>query len=65
MNIKRIFGSILTILGIVGLAYGAILFVNNAGEGGRDLRALIVYCILGLIFLTSGLSLVRTTKDES
>ncbi len=63
MNIKRIFGSILTILGIVGLVYGAILFVNNAG-GGRDLRALIVYCILGLIFLTSGLSLVRTTKDE-
>ncbi len=65
MNIKRIFGSILTILGIVGLAYGAILFVNNTGGGGRDLRALIVYCILGLIFLTSGLSLVRTTKDES
>jgi hypothetical protein len=62
MNIKRIFGSILTILGIVGLIYGAILFVNNAG--GRDLRALIIYGILGLIFLTSGLSLVRTTKDE-
>ncbi len=63
MNIKRIFGSILTILGIVGLVYGAILFVNNTG-GGRDLRALIIYGILGLIFLTSGLSLVRTTKDE-
>jgi len=63
MNIKRIFGSILTVLGIVGLVYGAILFVNNTG-GGRDMRALIVYGILGLIFLASGLSLVRTTKDE-
>lgn len=62
MNIKRIFGSVLTILGIVGLIYGAMLFVNHAE--GRDLRALIIYGILGLIFLTSGLSLVRTTKDE-
>jgi uncharacterized membrane protein len=65
MNIKRIFGSILTILGIAGLVYGAILFVNNGGGSGRELRALIIYVVLGLIFLTSGLSLVRTTKDES
>lgn len=64
MNIKRIFGSILTILGIVGLIYGAILFVNTTG-GTRDLRALITYGVLGLIFLISGLSLVRTIKDES
>jgi uncharacterized membrane protein len=64
MNVKRIFGSVLTILGIAGLVYGAILFVNHSG-GSRDLRALIVYGILGVIFLASGLSLVRTTKDES
>lgn len=63
MNIKRVFGSILTILGIVGLVYGAIVFVNNGG-GGRDLRAIIIYGVLGLIFLSSGLSLVRATKDE-
>jgi hypothetical protein len=64
MNIKRIFGSVLTILGIAGLVYGAILFVNHSG-GSQDIRALIVYGVLGVIFLTSGLSLVRTTKDES
>jgi len=64
MNIKRVFGSVLTILGITGLIYGAILFVNNSG-GAKDIRALITYAILGLIFLTSGLSLVRATKDES
>jgi len=63
MNIKRVFGSILTILGIVGLVYGAIVFVNNGG-GGRDLRAIIIYGVLGLIFLTSGLSLVRATRDQ-
>jgi uncharacterized membrane protein len=64
MNIKRIFGSILTILGMVGLIYGAILFVNTTG-GTRDIRALIVYGVLGLIFLVSGLGLVRTIKDGS
>jgi len=64
MNIKRIFGSILTILGIVGLIYGAILFVNTSG-GMQDVRALVTYGVLGLIFLISGLSLVRKTKDEA
>ena len=64
MNIKRIFGSILTILGIVGLIYGAIMFVNMS-EGMRDVRALTIYGVLGLIFLISGLGLVRTTKDEA
>ena len=64
MNIKRIFGSILTVLGIVGLIYAAILFVNTSG-GVRDVRGLIMYGILGLIFFLAGLSLVRTTKDEA
>ena len=64
MNIKRIFGSILTVLGIAGLIYTAILFVNTAG-GVRDVKGLIIYGVLGLIFFISGISLVRTTKDES
>ena len=64
MNIKRIFGSTLTTLGIIGLIYGAILFVNTSGAT-RDIRALIIYGVLGLIFLISGLGLIRTTKDES
>jgi len=64
MNIKRIFGALLTVLGIGGLIYAAILFVNNAG-GTRDIKALIIYGILGLIFFISGIGLIRTTKDES
>jgi uncharacterized membrane protein len=64
MNIKRIFGSILTVLGIVGLIYGAVLFVNTSG-GLRDVRSLIIYGALGLIFFVSGIGLVRTTKDEA
>ena len=64
MNLKRIFGALLTLLGIGGLIYAAILFVNASG-GTNDAKALIIYGILGLLFFISGISLVRTTKDES
>jgi hypothetical protein len=64
MNIKRIFGSILTTLGIGGLIYVAILFVN-ASDGQYEIKALIIFGILGAVFLFSGIGLVRTTKDES
>ena len=64
MNIKRIFGAILTLLGIIGLIYSAVLFANTSG-GSHDVRALIIYTILGLIFFISGISLIRTTKDEA
>lgn len=64
MNIKRIFGALLTALGIGGLIYAAVLFVNTSG-GTRDVKALVTYSILGLLFFFAGISLVRTTKDES
>lgn len=64
MNIKRIFGALLTILGIAGLIYAAVLFVNSTG-GTRNIKSLAIYGILGLIFFISGIGLVRTTKDES
>lgn len=64
MNLKRIFGALLTILGIVGMIYAAVLFAGNSA-GTSGLKPLIIYGILGLIFFISGISLVRTTKDES
>lgn len=64
MNIKRIFGALLTALGIGGLIYAAVLFVNTSG-GTQDIKALVIYSILGLLFFFAGISLVRTTKDES
>jgi hypothetical protein len=64
MNIKRIFGALLTVLGIGGLIYAAILFVITSGET-RNIKALVIYSILGLIFFIAGISLIRTTKDES
>lgn len=64
MNIKRIFGALLTILGIAGLIYAAVVFINTSG-GTRTIKTLLIYGILGLIFFIAGISLVRTTKDES
>jgi hypothetical protein len=64
MNVKRIFGALLTVLGIAGLIYAAIVFVNNSG-GTRDIKSLIIFGIIGIIFFSAGISLIRTTKDES
>lgn len=64
MNLKRIFGAILTILGIVSLIYAAQVFLT-ATESTRDIKTLIIYGILGLVFFVSGIGLVKTTKDES
>lgn len=64
MNMKRIFGGVLTILGIAGLIYAAVLFAYSGG-GSTDTKALIIFGIVGLIFFFAGLGLIRTTKDES
>ena len=64
MNIKRIFGAVLTILGIIGLIYTAVLFVNTSG-GTHNIKALIIYGILGIIFFIAGIGLIKTTKDEA
>ena len=64
MNLKRIFGALLTLLGLVGLIWAAVLFINTSG-GNRDVKAIAIYGILGIIFFASGISLIRTTKDEA
>ncbi len=64
MNIKRIFGSLLTVLGIAGLIYAAYVFANTGGATG-DLKSLAIYGVLGIVFFIAGISLVRNTKDEA
>lgn len=64
MNLKRIFGAILTVIGIVGLIYTAISFVNGS-LGVENVKLLVTYGVLGLLFFVSGISLIRTTKDEA
>ncbi|MGV3698214.1 hypothetical protein [Flavobacterium sp.] len=64
MNLKRTFGAILTVLGIAGLIYAAVIFAETSG-GERDIRSLIIYGVLGVIFFISGIGLVKNTKDEA
>jgi uncharacterized membrane protein len=60
MDLKKLFGTVLTLLGIGGLVYAAILFGNSTGTT----KALIVYGVLGAIFFFSGIGLIRTTKSQ-
>ena len=64
MNVKRIFGTLLTLLGIAGLIYAAFLLMNTSG-GVRDIKALSICGTLGIIFFIAGIGLIRTTKDEA
>jgi uncharacterized membrane protein len=61
MNVKRTFGTILTILGIIGLIYAGYSFVNHS----LATRGLIVTAVIGIIFFFAGIGLVRNTKDEA
>lgn len=60
MNVKRLFGTILTILGIAGLIYTGYELI----QGSTAYIALIVVGVIALIFFSSGISLVKNTKDE-
>ena len=64
MNVKRIFGALLTLLGVAGLIYAAVLFIHTNG-GNRDIKSLLIFGVIGLIFFFAGIGLIRTTKDES
>ena len=61
---KRVFGIILTVLGIVGLILAAVNFLNG-GDNVRNVKEITVYGIVGLIFFFAGIGLLRTTKDRA
>ena len=63
MNIKRVFGALLTALGVGGLIYAAILFMNLSGST-HSIKEVIVYCVLGIVFFLSGIGLIRTVRDN-
>jgi uncharacterized membrane protein len=61
MNVKRTFGTVLTILGIIGLIYTGVCVIQRSG----DTTTLVVVGIIAIIFFFTGISLVRNTKDEA
>lgn len=64
MNVKRTFGIILTVLGIGALIYFAVLFIKATGAE-RQIKILVVYGLLGAIFFFTGISLIRSTRDDA
>ena len=60
---KRVIGIILTLLGVFGLIYTGILFMNSA-SGNKGIKQMVIYGVLGAIFFFSGIGLVKNTHDR-
>ncbi len=60
---KRVLGIILAVVGILGLILAAVDFVNG-GHGSKGVKAVVAFAILGAIFFSAGISLVRSTNDK-
>ncbi len=60
---KRILGIILSLLGIIGLIYAAVAFLNG-NSSNRNVKLIVASVILGGIFFMAGVSLVGSTKDK-
>ncbi|HEY2649963.1 MAG TPA: hypothetical protein VGI38_12260 [Puia sp.] len=60
---KRLFGVILTILGIAGLIFAAYNFVQGNTGTNHSVKSVMVYGILGLLFFFAGIGLIRSTRD--
>lgn len=58
---KRVFGIILTVLGLGGLIYAGISITQSSSS----VKNIAVYGILGLIFFLAGIGLIRNTKDKA
>jgi hypothetical protein len=61
---KKIFGVLLTVLGIGGLIWAAYDFVAVSSHSHEGSRAIWAYAILGLVFFFSGIGLLRHTEEK-
>lgn len=59
---KRAIGVILTMLGVLGLLFGAYNFVNHS-SGEHNIKLIGTCCVIGLIFFFAGIGLIRSTRD--
>lgn len=61
---KRVFGIILSLLGIVGLILAGVNFMND-GANTHNIKQIILYGVLGAIFFFAGIGLIRNTRDKA
>jgi hypothetical protein len=60
---KRILGMILSVLGIIGLLYAGIAFING-GTNSKSIKTIIFAGVIGAIFFSAGIGLIKNTKDR-
>jgi len=61
---KRILGIVLSLLGVIGLIYAGIAFMNGHADT-RNIKTIIFTGILGMIFFFAGIGLIKNTKDKA
>jgi uncharacterized membrane protein len=61
---KRVLGIILSLLGIAGLIYAGVHFMNG-GDGIRNIKTIIFSGVLGAVFFFAGIGLIKNTKDKA
>jgi hypothetical protein len=61
---KRILGTILCLLGVAGLIFAGISFING-GSNTHNVKTIIFTGLVGAIFFFAGISLVKNTRDKA
>ena len=61
---KRVLGIILSLLGVAGLIYAGVQFING-GSGTRSVKTIIFCAIVGAIFFFAGIGLIKNTNDKA
>ncbi len=61
---KRILGVILSLLGVSGLIYAGVSFLNG-GDSTRNIKLIIFAGVLGAVFFTAGIGLIKSTHDKA
>ena len=61
---KRVLGIILSILGVAGLIYAGVTFMNG-NSGTKSIKTIIFAGVLGVIFFFAGIGLIKNTQDKA
>lgn len=61
---KRVIGIILTLLGVIGLIYAGFSFMNG-GSDTKNIKAIIFSGLLGAVFFSAGIGLIKNTNDKA
>jgi uncharacterized membrane protein len=61
---KRVIGIVLVLAGMVGLILAGANFMNG-GATTHNIKQIILYGVLGAIFFSAGIGLIRNTRDRA